>query len=189
MKQLYHVFPGVIPSTSCNEIIRRGLLLPSQEASIGFNNDHLDNSYRKSIIRWFFHREHSDIVQLMMSYAFEANREFFGFDIFPTTWDLQFTEYHANNNGKYDWHHDVWWTSPRYHDRKLSMILQLTDRNSYTGGNFEFDLPEINNNELEPFKTQGSILIFPSFFRHRVTPVTGGIRYSLVTWVEGPKFR
>lgn len=189
MKKCLTVFPGVIPAQKCNEIIRRGMQLPSQEASIGFSNDRTDNSYRVSTIRWFYHRENKDIVDLLLSYAQEANRENYGFDIFPTTYDLQFTEYYSTNNGKYDWHHDVWWENPRAHDRKLSIVLQLTPPQSYQGGEFEFNAPEIGKEELAPFKQQGSILVFPSFFFHRVTPVTQGTRFSLVSWLEGPKFR
>ena len=29
---------------------------------------------------------------------------------------------------------------------------------------------------------KGSIIVFPSFMWHRVTPVTSGLRYSLVNW-------
>jgi len=32
------------------------------------------------------------------------------------------------------------------------------------------------------------LLIFPSYLWHRVTPVTKGIRKSLVAWVIGPQF-
>jgi PKHD-type hydroxylase len=35
----------------------------------------------------------------------------------------------------------------------------------------------------------GDALVFPSFLRHRVTPVSRGVRYSLVTWIEGPQWR
>ena len=40
----------------------------------------------------------------------------------------------------YEWHHDVWWTNPRAHDRKLSVVIQLSPPESYTGGDFEFSL-------------------------------------------------
>ena len=90
---------------------------------------------------------------------------------------------------KYDWHHDVWWENTKPHDRKLSVVLQLSSQDKYTGGNFEFNAPEINPLEIEPFRQQGSILIFPSFLFHRVTPILSGTRYSLVSWIEGPKFR
>jgi PKHD-type hydroxylase len=183
------LLPGAVSEAKCNEIIWRGTQLPSQQASIGFDNDRQDDSYRKSVIRWFPPRKNPDIVNLIMEHVYEANRETFGFDIFPTTYDLQFTEYHATNNGKYDWHHDVWWENNKPHDRKLSVVLQLTSPSEYTGGDFEFNAPEINASDIASFKQQGSILIFPSFLFHRVTPLLTGTRYSLVTWIEGPKFR
>jgi len=37
----------------------------------------------------------------------------------------------------------------------------------------------------EEIKEQGSVVIFPSFTFHRVTPVTKGTRYSLVSWSVG----
>ena len=189
MNKVFHVFESAIHPFVCEGIIKRGLTLPPQDASIGFDQDRNDNSYRVSTVRWFPFRQNKDIVDTIISFVNEANRDFFGFDIFNCTYDLQFTEYHSETNGKYDWHHDVWWYNPRPHDRKLSVVIQLSSPDSYTGGNFEFRMPETDHNELNKFKMQGSILVFPSFFVHRVTPLLTGTRYSLVSWVEGPKFR
>jgi PKHD-type hydroxylase len=38
-------------------------------------------------------------------------------------------------------------------------------------------------------KGLGKVVLFPSFMLHRVTPVTKGIRRSLVVWVTGPAFK
>ena len=92
MRKCFHLFPGAVSATKCDEITWRGMQLHSQQASIGFDNDRQDDSYRKSTIRWFEPRKNPDIVNLLMSYVHEANRDTFGFDIFPTTNDLQFTE-------------------------------------------------------------------------------------------------
>lgn len=188
MNKLYHVFPAALSSSRCDELIHRGLQLPSQNASIGFDQDHVDNSYRVSTIRWFYAPENKDIVETMMHYANWANREYFGFDISMGSHELQFTEYHGDTNGKYDWHHDVWWENPRPHDRKLSVVIQLQHPSLYEGGDFQFRMPHDPTN-LSTFKERGSVIVFPSFFEHRVTPVTAGTRYSLVTWVDGPKFK
>jgi PKHD-type hydroxylase len=40
--------------------------------------------------------------------------------------------------------------------------------------------------EIRP---RGSIIVFPSFIHHLVTPVTEGTRYSLVIWNLGKMFR
>ena len=36
---------------------------------------------------------------------------------------------------------------------------------------------------------QGGAIVFPSFFHHRVKPVTKGTRYSLVGWVCGQPWK
>lgn len=188
MLKLYTVFSSAVDVKTCGDIIRRGMHLQSQNASIGFTEDRVDNSYRISTIRWFYEPENKDISNLIMRYATFANRENFGFDISFGSHELQFTEYYGSNSGKYDWHHDVFWENKRTHDRKLSVVIQLNDPSTYTGGNFEFRMPH-DPTELSQFRQQGSVLVFPSFFEHRVTPVTNGTRYSLVSWVDGPKFR
>jgi len=42
--------------------------------------------------------------------------------------------------------------------------------------------------ELQPEKKreQGDCIIFPSFFYHKVNPITRGKRYSLTVWAKGP---
>ena len=41
----------------------------------------------------------------------------------------------------------------------------------------------------EIVRNKGTIVVFPSFVWHRVTPVTKGTRYSLVVWNLGLPFR
>jgi len=90
---------------------------------------------------------------------------------------------------------------PRYtenHDlvgkvRKLSMTLNLNAPGEYEGGNLKFDFgPHAvgeRYHECTEIRPQGSIIIFPSFTYHQVTPVTKGTRYSLVLWSAGPPFK
>ena len=35
----------------------------------------------------------------------------------------------------------------------------------------------------------GTVIIFPSYTHHRVSPVTKGTRYSVVAWYGGPPFK
>ena len=73
--------------------------------------------------------------------------------------------------------------------RKISMTLNLTDPTSYEGGNLKFDLgPHVEGDRLKVLddsRLQGSLIVFPSFTYHCVTPVTSGTRYSLVLWLLG----
>ena len=75
------------------------------------------------------------------------------------------------------------------HVRKLSMTVLLND--NYEGGEFQFvtyNKEECDINTPE-FNKTGSIVVFPSDVEHRVTPVTKGIRYSLVVWFLGSPFK
>jgi PKHD-type hydroxylase len=76
--------------------------------------------------------------------------------------------------------------------RKLSLTLNLTDPETYEGGNLKFYLGENSENsfiEVKEAREKGSIIVFPSFMDHCVTPVTKGTRYSLVNWVNGRPFK
>lgn len=87
---------------------------------------------------------------------------------------------------RYDWHEDNAWKGRTPCDRKLSLVAQLSRPEDYQGGRLE-----LHNDPLPDthFRAQGDILVFPAFNRHRVTPVTAGTRYSLVTWFVGPRLR
>ena len=76
--------------------------------------------------------------------------------------------------------------------RKLSLTILLNDKNEYDGGELEFDFknrPENNIRVCDEIKTQGSIVIFPSFVWHRIKPVISGTRYSLVVWTLGEPWK
>ena len=143
------------------------------------------DSHRKSKIRWVQNEE--AIEAILLRYINEANAVAFNVDIQQEMREMQFSEYHADYSGKYDWHHDVNWENSKNYDRKLSMVVQLSDPDTYEGGRFEFS--EVETPQIEDWKQQGSILIFPSYLLHRVTEVTKGVRYSLVSWVRGPRWR
>lgn len=77
--------------------------------------------------------------------------------------------------------------------RKISMTLSLNDPSEYEGGNLKFDFGHHTDSErfheCQEIRPQGSIIVFPSFLDHCVTPVTSGTRYSLVMWCIGRPFK
>jgi len=90
---------------------------------------------------------------------------------------------------------NTWTTHKEWigHVRKLSMTVQLTDPDEYEGGLFQIDRgPHF---DIERYYTvreimqRGSIIVFPSFVYHQVTPVTKGARESLVMWSIGPRWK
>lgn len=77
--------------------------------------------------------------------------------------------------------------------RKLSIVIILSPPEEYEGGEFKFDFgrhqPRSVVNNLSHLKEMGTIIIFPSFLYHCVTPVKSGVRYSLVSWCSGDPWK
>jgi PKHD-type hydroxylase len=186
MRNLWELWPQGLSDQYCDYIINCSQRHEPQTATVGFEaSSPAKLGYRSSTIRWLdVEGINNDIAETLMRFVRMSNRNNFGFDITKMN-EIQFTEYHGSANGKYDWHHDVHWENPAPYDRKLSIVVQLSSPDDYEGGEFEFfDLAQPVD-----FKKRGSVLVFPSFFLHRVLPVTSGTRYSLVSWIEGPKWR
>lgn len=95
---------------------------------------------------------------------------------------IDYLEYYAGEeSGKYDAHIDGGINS----NRKLSFSVLLSDPSEYDGG--DLIIYEGKNPMIVP-KRQGMITFFPSNVLHEVTPVTRGVRRSIVSWVHGPVF-
>jgi len=77
--------------------------------------------------------------------------------------------------------------------RKISLTVNLNSPGDYDGGVLKFDYgPHAvtgRYHECEEIRPQGSMIIFPSFIHHQVTPITRGTRYSLVLWCLGRPFK
>lgn len=182
------VWPGEVDNSTCDKIIEQGLKLKSDVGIVGDDSTaRADISVRSSIVGWFNDYEVPWITNIISNYINQANRKNFGFDISYGIQGVQFSSYTAVKSGRYDWHVDTFHSSTAPSDRKLSFCIQLSDPSTYEGGEFEFRGCDPLDNDL--FKPKGSILIFPSIFEHRVLPVTKGVRYSLVSWIEGPKWK
>jgi PKHD-type hydroxylase len=121
----------------------------------------------------------------------DLNSKFYNFDLNGYD-DIQYSEYHASEQGKYHWHMDTYLGELPAQDvgtRKLSLSLLLNDPDKdFKGGNFEMLRSTVDEPDVIPFK-RGRLILFPSFMFHRVTEVTEGVRKSVVIWVQGPKFR
>lgn len=76
--------------------------------------------------------------------------------------------------------------------RKLSLTCNLTNPDNYEGGDLIFDLgPHAPKrfHKVEEIRERGSVIVFPSWLYHQVTPVTKGTRYSAVMWSLGYPFQ
>ena len=143
----------------------------------------LDTKTRNSKIKWWY--ESHWVCSVFSHYIGIANKQQWEYDL-NTLLGIQVSKYEAPD-GHYRWHSDYGTSQNSEFTRKLSASLLLTDPSEYEGGDLEF-IDYHGNNVFAP-KTKGSIIVFDSRVPHRVTPVTKGLRYSLVTWMYGPKLK
>lgn len=140
---------------------------------------------RKSKVSWLELSMDSQWIYDKAAYIIRnLNGQYYNFNLHGFVEDMQFTVYDSEEQGHYNWHQDIGTRSGS--PRKLSFVLQLSDPSEYEGGDLEIF------HGIEPTKVKkekGFVAVFPSYMLHRVTPVTSGIRKTLVVWVAGPAFR
>ena len=170
----------------CQMIIEAGRSEPKHNASVGQGSKEggiVDTKTRTSHISWIpfskMPEMYKDIEKIMKS----TNGNHFGFDGMQITELAQYTEYPSG--GFYDWHMD---SDVNFaHEppvRKISMTCLLSHESEFEGGELEI---EKENNKVKLI--QGQAVFFASFIKHRVAPVTRGVRKSLVMWFGGPPLR
>tara|TARA_A100001201_G_scaffold63172_1_gene59776 strand:- start:19 stop:591 length:573 start_codon:yes stop_codon:yes gene_type:complete len=110
----------------------------------------------------------------------------YNYDLDFSTVNIQFTKYKVGQF--YEWHtDDDFLNTHKKHNniRKLSLSIPL-NIGKYKGGDMELMINDSGRKiNFEP----GNVLVFPSFIKHRILPVTENIRYSLVSWISGPAWR
>jgi len=167
-----------------NEIIKLG------ETSVSGGGE-LENgisnlSVRNCKISWIEPNENSTSVFLKLSEIVNSlNDKFYRYDLTEME-SLQFTEYNSESQGFYRSHSDDGYKFNLF--RKLSVSVQLSDPADYAGGDLVFYRNTLSECTVAP-KELGTVIVFPSFVIHEVKKITAGTRRSLVTWVNGPRFK
>lgn len=145
---------------------------------------------RKSEVRWFDLNDLTSwIYEKLIKTVNMINFENYGM-MLKYIEILQFTEYSGLHDSYYKEHDDC---GNCHHQsnfvdiRKLSFTIQLSEEDSYKGGQLE--ITNWNESIFVVPKQKGSITFFLSDMKHQVKPITKGIRYSLVGWVNGPNIK
>jgi len=170
----------------CQKIIQAGRSQPRQDASVGQAEKKggiVDTNTRTSHISWIPFKTMPEMYKDIETMMKKTNGNHFGFDGMQITEQAQYTEYPSG--GFYDWHMDSdvnFAHEPTV--RKISMTCLLSHESEFEGGELQIEKDE-NKVKL----VQGQAIFFASFIRHRVAPVTRGVRKSLVMWFGGPPLR
>lgn len=177
------VMPGLLAADACDRAIALARQFPSAQGKVG-TSDEQKASIRRSEIWFFDPGPATEFIFAPLREAIRKLNEGFRLDLEDFGTGCQIARYAADVQGHYDWHMDL--GTERFSRRKLSMSVQLSPADAYDGGDLEFHLRGLDAARM---RQQGTLIAFPSFHEHRVTPVTRGERYSLVAWVDGPPFR
>ena len=178
VRQNWQMFTGAMPEDKIEKIISAA---GNTEKASTFNNG--GDDVRTSRVSWLTGNQF--VLDELYHFVFTANSHAFHTNIYKKA-DVQFTEYLATEGGHYAWHHDIDWNRCDGMDRKLSVTVQLSSPDEYEGGDFSFS--EVESPD-ERSREKGTVLIFPSYLQHAVSPVTRGTRRSLVAWFEGPQWQ
>ena len=143
---------------------------------------HSDDTIRKSSVIGISPNEKTSWIFGRLTDLIHQVNQVYQFDIKGFYEPLQLAEYAKGDF--FDWHLDF--GTGNSSNRKLSITMQVSDPTDYEGGDLEF---QINNRIEKAPREMGTVVVFPSFIMHRVTPITKGKRRSLVGWVSGPPFR
>lgn len=142
-----------------------------------------DASVRRSQTAFLAPESHAWLYRRLWEAAVELNRRYFCVDISDVEGNVQLARYDSSDSGFYDWHTDFADLAPR---RKISISIQLSRAEDYEGGDLEL-LFKGRPEKVE--RARGTLIAFPSFVLHRVTPVSRGTRWSLVAWIRGSRWR
>jgi PKHD-type hydroxylase len=170
--------PDVFTAAELDRVIEFGgrQLLSAGKVHLG----EADEKLRKSRIAPLPDQQESAwLYDRLMRVIAAVNRQLWQFEL-ESLQPIQYGEY--GEGEYYNWHMDLG-ESAFTQRRKISVTLQLDDPATYEGGDLEFWAGSVR----QAARNRGSVIVFPSYLLHRVTPVTRGLRRSLAAWALGKK--
>lgn len=187
-KDNYAYWEGFLTNEEINYLLNVDNWTNPQQAQIGSSSDiNVNKNIRSTKISWLaLTNNNKEIWDKFSKVIAEVNSRYFHFDLTGFYEPIQLGVYTAEDSGHYDWHIDMC-TDNKHAPRKLSMVLMLSDPSEFEGGDLLLKSDRDHPSKLE--MAQGRAWFFPSYMLHKVTPVTKGIRKTLVLWVGGPQFK
>jgi PKHD-type hydroxylase len=169
--------PGSLTPEECAMVVAEGTARPAMPGRVELGSD----VYRVSHIAWLEPHAGNEWLYHKVGSLFLQVNQHYGFDLVGMFDALQFTQYGPGQH--FDWHMDVGRGATSL--RKLSLTIQLSDPADYDDGNLGF----VGLDSQPEARGLGAATVFPSYMGHCVTPVTRGVRRSLVAWASGAAFR
>ena len=184
----YGIYENFVPYHVCDDIVKRALFDKEEEGVI---QEGINKQVRNSRVVWL-----NDfwIYDWITPIVHQCNKELGWYFTIKDPEKIQFTIYRENQF--YGWHRDTFLEKDLNDQRKISVVIPLSNSDDYEGGNLEFynslASPTSKQEKIifdEKTRTKGNIIIFPSYVYHQVTKVLKGKRMSLVIWYKGESWK
>lgn len=177
------VWEGALSAAEVDAITDYGDRLIHQKAEIAAGREGIDD-VRITRLAWIEpNGDTTPFYDRVAAIVRQLNQRFYRFALTGLE-NFQYTVYDGRQGGHYDWHIDYGRQSAR--PRKISLSIQLSDPADYEGCELQF---QVDSKPVTAPRAKGTLIAFPAFFLHRVTPVLSGTRKSLVVWATGPEFQ
>jgi PKHD-type hydroxylase len=170
------LFTGIFSPAECDLIMELGL----REPQLAGRMMRAQYMRRKSNVAWLGVGANTLWLYEKLWQIFTSVNRWYSYGISGLVDEIQFTTYAAGDS--IDWHLDT--GTGQTSTRKISISVQLSEQADYLGGDLQF----CGCTDLQDARRRGTIVVFPSFLAHRVSPVTSGTRFSLVSWAHGLPF-
>ena len=197
----YWYIPEALTPQQCDEIDHAAANVQQVE---GFHFGNAEG-HRNSQISWIYDNA---ISERLCAWLRQANKEAGWYYDLQLPEAVQYTRY--LEGGQYDWHIDgnqdqhaarrlvpsVEYPIPlnitpfpefQGTVRKLSATVNLSKPEDYVGGTLQ--LRAYDQMHIFSDSPRGSMIVFPSFIEHRVTPIQSGERRAAVMWFNGYPLR
>lgn len=186
IQQQFWQWEASIDPEFCDSVVKKHFEDAEKTEAVVLQEDNtydLNEKKRKTNISWA--EPGTEIFDTVYDYIKAANEGGGWYYDISGMEPVQIGQY--TDGGYYGWHSDMDNPCVEGYQRKLSCSVQLSDPDTYEGG--DLILENTQGTQFVAPRQKGSVIVFPSFLKHRVTPVTKGVRYSAVGWMRGPAFK
>ena len=157
-----------------DQIIELGDALVLSEGREGrVKNDILDYNIRNSKIAWLHPGKDTWWLFDRAILMFKSSLPF------STLQSAQYSVYYGTEKSHYTWHRDI--GGDEIAKARVNVgIIQLSHPSEYKGGVLQIKLED--GEVIDVMKNKGMTTTFPINLLHKVSPVTSGIRKTLIMW-------
>ena len=135
-------------------------------------DDKVDYNIRDSRIAWIHPNTETQWLFSRAVLVFKSSLPF------SSLQSMQYTVYDSKGS-HYDWHRDIGSGDEIMKARINVAVLQLSDPGDYKGGVLQI---KHEDQVIDVMKMRGMTTTFPIQLEHKVTPVTSGVRKTLIMW-------